>query len=91
MLTTQSCHEITSVFSWMVMLARRHDIVAIVKVKEMFKIVYSARVSLEALADLKELDIYHLITNGKTTRSKLTAEQKDLLLVYIRDCNVQLN
>jgi len=91
MLTTTSYNQIESLFNWLVMLARRHDLVAIIKVKEMFKIVYSARISLESLADLKELDIYHLITNGKTTKSKLTAEQKDLLLVYIRECNIQLN
>jgi len=91
MLATTSYQQIDSLFNWLVMLARRHDVVAIVKVEDLFKIVYSARVSLEVFADLKDLNIYHLIVYGKTTKTKLTAEQRDQLLIYIRECNTQLN
>lgn len=91
MLSTKSCETVYSLFGWLVMLARRHDIVAIIKVKEQFKIVYSARVTLDALADLQDLDVYHLITHGKTTKTKLSAAEQDQLLIYIRECNAQLN
>lgn len=91
MLSTSSAEQIEGLFSYIVRLARRHDLVAIIKVKDLYKVVYSARVDIEALADLRELDVYHLITLGKTTKSKLTAAQKDELLVYIKECNVQLN
>lgn len=91
MLTTASSSEINSLFTWLVMLSRRNDVVAIVKVQDLFKIVYSARVGLDVFADLNELDVIHLIVYGKTTKSKLTAQQKDELLVYIKECNVQLN
>lgn len=91
MVHTASSSEIDSLFTWLVMLARRHDIVAIVKDQDKFKVVYSARLDLAVLADLKELDIYHLITHGKTTKSKLTASQVAQLSVYIKECNAQLN
>lgn len=91
MLHTASSSEIDSLFTWVVMLARRHDVVAIVKDGENYKVVYSAQVTLDTLADLKEMEIYHLITHGKSTKSKLTAEQREMLLTYIRECNHQLN
>ena len=91
MFTTQSCVEISTCFTYLVMLARRHDLAAIVKIKDKFSVAYSARIDLKVVDELKEYDVYHLITHGKTTKSKLTAEEKDLLLVYIRECNVQLN
>lgn len=73
------------------MLARRHDIVAIVKVKDLFKIVYASRMTVEFISELEDYDIQHLITFGKTTKSKLTATEKTELLVYIKECNAQLN
>lgn len=91
MVHTKSSVEKESLYSWLVMLARRHDVVALVTFQGKFKIVYSARMNVEDLAELKELDVLHLITLGKTTKSKLTGPEKEELLVYIKECNVRLN
>lgn len=91
MLHTKTSVEKESLYAWLVMLARRHDIVALVTVKGLFKIVYSARMNVEDLAALRDYEVLHLITLGKTTKSKLTAAEQAELLVYIKECNIRLN
>ena len=80
-----------SLYSLLVQIARRHDIVAMVKVENNFKLVYSARMKSEVSKELEEMEVIHLIVYGKTTKSKLTASEKAELLIYIKQCNIQLN
>lgn len=91
MVHTNTALQKESLYTLLVQIARRHDIVAMVKVENNYKIVYSARMKPEVSKELEEMDVVHLIVYGKTTKSKLTAQEKDELLIYIKQCNVQLN
>ncbi len=91
MLHSNTAVQKETLYTLLVQIARRHDIVAMVKVEGQFKIVYSARMKPEVSKELEEMEIIHLIVYGKTTKSKLTAVEKEELLVYIKQCNIQLN
>lgn len=91
MLHTSLQHSIESCYTWLVMLSRRHDMVALVRESNLFKVVYSAKINLDDVQSLTTFEVMHLITRGKTTKSKLTAAQKADLLVYIKECNEKLN
>ena len=91
MLHTNTAVQKETLYTLLVQIARRHDIVAMVKDGNNFKLVYSARMKPEVATELEELEVIHLIVYGKTTKSKLTALEKEELLVYIKQCNIQLN
>lgn len=91
MIKTNLCREKNSCFSKLVMLARRHDLVALISDSGFWRVIYAAKFSLEEVTELQNYDIYLLILRGKATKNKLTETERLELLEYIRESNANLN
>lgn len=91
MTKTSLCREKSSCFSTLVLLARRHDLVALISDSGLWRVIYAAKFSLEEVTDLQKYDVHLLILRGKATKNKLTEAEREHLLQYIRESNASLN
>lgn len=91
MIKTSLCREKSSCYSMLVMLARHHDLVALIQDSNLWRVVYASKFSLEEVTELQKLDVYLLILRGKATKNKLTEAEREHLLQYIRESNASLN
>lgn len=91
MLRTDLKADLFSCFSPLVMLARRNDLVAIVRESNLYRVYHSSKFDLETIDELKLMDSVVIIVRGKMSKSKLTLEERKLLVDYIRDSNASLN
>lgn len=91
MLSTYLKADLNSCFSELVLLARRHDLVAIAKESGLFRIHYNAKFDLDSVDLIKTMDTVLIIVRGKVSKSNLTQAQRDTLMQYIRESNASLN
>jgi hypothetical protein len=91
MIKTSLRPDIQSCYSPLVMLARRHDIVALVRDSNLFRVIYAHKFTLDEVQELQKLDTVVIILRGKTTKSLLTDAQREDLIVHIREANANLN
>ena len=91
MIKTSSLQDLSSCFSWFVLAARRHDVAAIARDGERFRVLYAARLTLDEINELNSYDTVIITLHGKTTKNLLSKAERDDLLQYIRESNASLN
>lgn len=91
MVKTSLRPELQSCYSPLIMCARRHDIAAIVRESNFYRVIYAPKFTLEEVTELQKYDTIVIILRGKTTKSLLTDAEREELLVHIRESNANLN
>lgn len=91
MIKTSLKPDVNSCFSWFVLAARRHDLAAIIRESNLFRVVYAAKIDLEEITELNKYDSVIITLRGKTTKNLLSAADRDELLRFIRESNANLN
>lgn len=91
MIKTSLRPDKSSCYTYLVMLARRHDIVALVSESNLWRVIYASKFTLDEVNELKNYDVHLLILRGKTTKIKLTNAECVDLLQHIRESNANLN
>lgn len=91
MIKTKLVQDLWSAMQTLIMIARRHDVAAIINESNCFRVIYSPRITLEDMKELQQHDPVLLLVNGKPTKSKLTDEQRKYFLQLAREANASLN
>jgi hypothetical protein len=91
MIKTALVQDLWSAMKTLIMIARRHDVAAIINESNCFRVIYSTRITLEDMHELATHDPVLLLVNGKATKSKLNDEQRKYFLELAREANSQLN
>lgn len=91
MVKTKLVSDLWSAMQTIIMIARRHDVAAIINESNCFRVIYTPRITLEDMQELATYDPVLLLVNGKPTKSKLTDEQRKYFLMLAREANSQLN
>jgi hypothetical protein len=91
MIKTQLVQDLWTAMKTLIMIARRHDVAAIITESNCFRVIYSSTITLEDMKELQQHDPVLLLVNGKPTKSKLNDEQRKYFLQLAREANSQLN
>lgn len=91
MLKTKLVEDLWTAMQTLIMIARRHDVAAIINESNCFRVIYSSTITLEDMQELRTHDPILLLVNGKPTKSKLNDEQRKYFLMLAREANSQLN
>lgn len=91
MIKTKLVQDLWSAMQTLIMIARRHDVAAIINESNCFRVIYSSTITLEDMKELQQHDPVLLLVNGKPTKSKLNEEQRKYFLQLAREANSQLN
>jgi hypothetical protein len=91
MLRLDLCADIKSALFHLVSKARWKDISAILRKEGRYYVAWCEKVSPNAIVELQNFDILHLVVEGKTTKTKLTLTELEYFNELVNSNNAWLS